>query len=171
MSTNGNVGKEEGTLTSRDVTHQLIVTSQRHRRVTEQCFKETGVHRAQHRVLMFLACDKFRSQVDLAKKLEVTPATVAVALKTLERDGLVVKTAGEKDSRANFVELTEKGRKVVDRSKDYFDYVDRMMYRGFTEDELKTLHGFLSRIYDNVEEIEITDNIQKQRMEGKDETV
>lgn len=161
--------KNDGVPVLNDVTHQLIVTSQRHRRVTEQCFKKTGVHPGQHRALMFLSCNKFRSQADLAKKLEVTPATLAVILKTLEKDGLVMKTAGEKDNRTKFVELTEEGKRVVEASKDYFDYVSRMMYQGFTGEELKTLCDFLSRIYDNMDVI--TENIRKQRMEGKDETV
>lgn len=165
-----NSENREDSITLRDVTHHLVVTSQMHRRISERCLKETGIHRAQHRLLMSLACEQFHSQVDLAKKLEVTPATIAVALKTMERDGLIKKTAGEKDNRAKFVELTKKGRQVVEDSKDYFAYVDSMMYCGFTEEELKTLCGFLERIYDNVAD-GMAENIQRGRTEGNDGTV
>lgn len=145
--------EKEAFKTPREVTHNLIITSQIHRRVIEQCLKETGIHRAQHRLLMSLACSCFSSQVDLAKKLEVTPATIAVSLKTLERDGLVTRTVGEKDNRTNFIELTEKGKKLVEDSKDYFDSVDHAMYTGFTGEEMVTLCSFLERIYDNMNRI------------------
>lgn len=66
---------------SRDITHRMIVMNQMHRRMLECNLEGTGIHRAQHRLLMTLAKHSFASQVELAKFLEISPATVAVALK------------------------------------------------------------------------------------------
>ena len=66
---------------SRDITHRMIVMNQMHRRMLECNLEGTGIHRAQHRLLMTLAKHSFASQVELAKFLEISPASVAVALK------------------------------------------------------------------------------------------
>ena len=50
------------------------------------------------------------SQRDVARTLRLSPATVAVSLKTLERDGYINRTADERDQRRNRVTLTDKGR-------------------------------------------------------------
>ena len=52
---------------SRDITHRMIVMNQMHRRMLECNLEGTGIHRAQHRLLMTLAKHSFASQVELAK--------------------------------------------------------------------------------------------------------
>lgn len=136
-----------------EVTHHMIVTMQMHHRMMEKNLDGTGVHRAQHRLLMTLSDGTFRSQVELAKHLEVTPATIAVSLKKLEQESLIRKTAKKEDNRANFVELTEKGKRMVENSRDFFDSVDQAMYQGFTQEELVLLCNYLDRIYDNMNQM------------------
>ena len=65
----------------------LIFVSQLHHRMLEKLVGATGLHRAQHRMLMTLADHEFESQSALANMLEISTATVAVSLKKLERDG------------------------------------------------------------------------------------
>ncbi len=136
-----------------EVTHHMIVTQQMHRRKLEKNLEGIGVHRAQHRLLMTLANGTFRSQVELARRLEVTPATIAVSLKKLEQDKLIRKTAKKEDSRVNFVELTEKGEKMVEDSRVFWDSVDEAMYQGFSQEELGLLCNFLDRIYNNMNQM------------------
>lgn len=57
---------------SRDITHRMIVMNQMHRRMLECNLEGTGIHRAQHRLLMTLAKHSFASQVELAKFLEIS---------------------------------------------------------------------------------------------------
>lgn len=161
--------KEKMAFRPSDVTHRMIVTNQMHRRMLEKNLDGTGIHRAQHRLLMTLACDQFRSQVELARKLEVSPAAIAVALKSLEKAGLISKTAKQEDNRVNFVELTQEGRKNVEESREFFDTLDQEMYRGFSEKEREELCSYLDRIYANMERM-ASEQI-KQRMEGNHETV
>lgn len=144
--------KQEKILTTREVTHQMIVTNQMHRRMLEYNLEGTGIHRAQHRLLMTLANTSFTSQVELAKYLEVSPAAIAVSLKALKKAELIKKTAKEEDNRINFVELTDKGRKIVEESCVFFDAMDEQMYQGFQEEELQLLYEFLERIYNNIQQ-------------------
>ena len=83
---------------SRDITHRMIVMNQMHRRMLECNLEGTGIHRAQHRLLMTLAKHSFASQVELAKFLEISPATVAVALKALKKSEYITQKMREEDS-------------------------------------------------------------------------
>lgn len=137
----------------KEVTHRMILTNQMHRRLVEKKLEGTGVHRAQHRLLMSLADNQFVSQVDLARHLEVTPATIAVSLKSMEKDGLICRKVKGEDNRANFVELTEKGKRIAEDSSEYFNSVDEQMYQGFSQEERKELSDYLDRVYDNMEQM------------------
>lgn len=145
-----------------EVTRRMILTNQMHKRMLENNLEGTGIHRAQHRLLMTLACDRCRSQVELARRLEVSPATIAVSLKSLEKAGLIRKQMHQEDNRAKFVELTEAGRKIVEDSRDFFDMLDQQMYQGFTREERKQLSYFLERMYENMQKA-----AEKQRQGGK----
>jgi len=132
----------------------MIFINQLHRKKMERLLEGTGLHRAQHRLLMTLSEGEFESQAELAAVLEISTATVAVSLKKLERDGYIQKTTKKDDSRAKFVSLTEKGEDVVARSREIFTYMDQSVIQGFSEEELVTLRKFLKQMYDNVKEIE-----------------
>lgn len=145
-------GREAGDMYEpREVTRRMILTNQMHMRMLEKNLEGTGIHRGQHRLLMTLACKPFRSQVELARKLEVTPATIAVSLKSLEKTGFIERRMRQEDNRVNFVELTERGRQIVEMSRDFFDMLDRQMYQGFSEDERIQFSHFLERIYQNMQ--------------------
>lgn len=144
---------ENRTLGSKEVTHRMIVTNQMHRRMLECNLENRGIHRAQHRLLMILNEKAFASQVELARYLEISPATIAVSLKALKRKGLIMQKIREEDNRRNFVELTEKGRKYVEESCEFFDTLDQQMYQGFTEEEKQKLCEYLDRIYANMQRL------------------
>lgn len=128
----------------------MVLVNQLHRKRLERMVEETGLHRAQHRLLMTLSHEKFSSQAELAKFLEVSTATVAVTLKKMEREGVIHKTCGKDDSRVNFVELTDKGREVVVQSYKIFEELDDIALQTFSEEEKDTLMRLLTKLYDNL---------------------
>ena len=143
---------EKDFLTQANPMKILIFVSQLHHRMLEKLVGATGLHRAQHRMLMTLADHEFESQSALANMLEISTATVAVSLKKLERDGYIQKKVKEGDSRANFIQLTERGKKVVESSREIFESMDKKAVRGFTDEELVLLRTFLGRMYENLSE-------------------
>lgn len=159
--------KQVSSFGPRDVTHRMIMTNQMHQRMMEKNLEGTGIHRAQHRLLMTLSNHCFVSQIELARHLGVTAATIAVSLKSMEREKLICRRAKKEDNRANFIEITEKGRHIIEESKEYFDMVDEQMYQGFSQEERKQLAEFLDRIYANMEQLAKQHN----RNGGKDATV
>ena len=94
------------------------------------------------------------SQRDVARTIRISPATVAVSLKTLERDGYVKRSADERDQRRNRVELTEKGRQAVEKCGESLRAVDERMLSGFTPEEKAQLTGFFTRMIDNLGGVE-----------------
>lgn len=145
--------KEADFLPVADPVKLLIFVSQMHRRTIEKLVGTSGLHQAQHRMLMTLSGHEFGSQSELAHMLDVSTATVAVSLKKLERDGYIHRGSKEDDSRANFVQLTDKGRQVVQSSRMIFDKIDKQVVKGFTEEELSLLESYLRRLYGNLSEI------------------
>lgn len=94
------------------------------------------------------------SQRDVARIMRISPATVAVSLKALERNGYVERFADERDQRRNRVTLTEKGRCAVEKCGESFRAVDERMLYGFTAEEKKQLTGFFTRMIDNLGGVE-----------------
>ena len=90
------------------------------------------------------------SQRDVARIMRVSPATVAVSLKTLERDGYVERSADEQDARRNRVALTDKGRAAVKLCGESFRAVDERMLSGFSPGEKEQRGGFLVRMTENL---------------------
>lgn len=94
------------------------------------------------------------SQRDVARTLRISPATVAVSLKPLERDGYVERSADERDQRRNRVTLTDKGRRAVELCGESFQAVDERMLSGFTPQEREQLTGFFTRMIENLGGVE-----------------
>lgn len=90
------------------------------------------------------------SQRDVARTLRLSPATVAVSLKTLERDGYVTRETERRDQRRNRVMLTDKGRQAVKQCGESFRAVDERMLAGFTEEECVQLTRFFVRMLENL---------------------
>ena len=128
----------------------MIRTDHMHRHLIDSRASELGIHRTQHRILMKLARhDKLLSQKELADWLDVTPAAVTVALRKLERDGYVEKALG-RDNRYNEVSITEKGRALVDRTRELFSATDKSLFEGFTKEELEHYIASLEKLEANI---------------------
>ncbi len=122
--------------------------------VRRECDRR-GISNKGHPLILFLLRkeDKAFSQQEIARSLGLKPPTVAIAIKRMEKAGLISKTADNTDQRFNRITITEKGRQAVDSSKAVFDYVDEVMLNGLTDTDYKQLHEVFSRIIINLESI------------------
>lgn len=138
-------------------TSLLRIHDHEHRRIIMQLVQQcTGISHSQHLLLMVLAHANFRSQKEIATRLNISPAAVTMSLKKLESEGYITKNTNPKDTRFNFVTLTEKGEGVVSFSRQLFADIDHELFEGFNEEELSVLNGYLTRILDNLKRIEET---------------
>jgi len=133
--------------------HKMLCLMKLHRKTLEHSLESTGVFQGQHRLLMNISDNPNRSQKELADRMEISTATVAISLKKLEKGGYVTRDTDINDTRFNQVVVTEKGRNVVEKSKQIFRDLDEKMFEGFSREEIERLMEYISRLTENVKKI------------------
>ena len=150
--------------------HTYISTDIMHRRAIERWATGAGMHRSQHRMLMYLSkCETTPSQKDLAKHFDISPAAVTVTLQKLEGDGYIErgKNVEKTDTRQNEIRITEKGRAEITETGKYFRLLDSQTFDGFESDEIETLISYLERIQKNLSSLEEKDSKNTSQTERK----
>ena len=111
-------------------------------------------------ILMHLyRCKDSISQKDIAKHFEISAAAVAVSLKKLEAGGYIKRKCSENDNRFNEIEITEKGKAVVDFSHCVFEQIDEKTFEGISDDELQTLVELLDKVLSNLKSMNEKEDI------------
>lgn len=90
------------------------------------------------------------SQRELARRLFLSPATVAVSLRTMERSGYVVRRVDECDQRRNLVSITEEGKHAVELCTQAFLAADARLLSDFSAGEKELLTVFFIRMLHNL---------------------
>ena len=134
----------------REAIDMMIKTDRMHKCMIDCRMRSLGIHRTQHRILIHLArYDKLPSQKELAHYLDVTPAAITGALKKIEKEGYVERTLGY-DNRYNELRITEKGKDIVNRTREIFSEVDASMFENFSGEELDTYISCLEKLQANI---------------------
>lgn len=137
-------------ISNKEIILQMINFNMRHRRIMQNYLEKTGVYQAQHRLLMEISDNKDASQKDIADSMDVSAATIATSLKKLEKGGYIIRERHEEDNRLNIIAITEKGKKVVEQSKQIFEMADRKVFEGFNDEEKHTLSKLLQKLNANL---------------------
>lgn len=108
------------------------------------------IYRSQHRLLMHLGKDPDCSQSELAARLDISPAAVAVSLNKLEKGGYIERKTNADDHRSNRLTITSKGEHIIQNSLQFFDDIDRGMFEGFSREEMEQFRVYLKRAHQNL---------------------
>ena len=128
----------------------MIITDRMHRHLIDFQAAKIGIHRTQHRILMHIARNnKLGSQKAIAEHIGVSSAAITGALQKLEQDGYIERNHGE-DGRFNEVAITEKGKKIVEETRQLFSTADISLFDGFTDKELDIYIENLTKIQENI---------------------
>lgn len=112
-----------------------------------------GLYRGQPPVLLMLSnSESGITQAQLAQELCVSPASVTVSLKRMEKAGLIERKPGENDARCNLVTLTDKGRVLLKEAEKLIGGIGERMFEGFSEEEIRVFTEFLCRLTKNLTE-------------------
>jgi DNA-binding MarR family transcriptional regulator len=103
---------------------------------------------AQYGLLFGLAGMCERSARDLAEHADLTPATVAQMLESLETHGLVTRTRSEQDRRVVLSSLTERGEQLVAERHAQMEPRWRAALDGFDDTELVIAARVMDRLAD-----------------------
>ena len=111
-------------------------------------------------ILMYLCrCKDKISQKDIAEHFEISPAAVAVSLKKLESGGYIMRRSAENDNRFNEIEITDKGKEIVEYSKNSFEVIDSKTFEGITDDNKQKLADLLDKVICNLKELSGKDDM------------
>ena len=144
----------------------------------DRFFDGIGLQRGRFPMLQVLLHHEGCTQIEIAEQLRISPASVAVTLRRMERDGLVQRRADTQDQRCKRIYGTEKAKEIARQSRDFFDALDAKMFEGLSEAEMETLGALLERIFDNIAGDEFRDlnpqtaflyDQQKEKMEETDD--
>ncbi len=120
------------------------------KRVIEKAINFTGLYPGQHRLLMMISFEPNLSQVEIANRMNITPAAAAVSIKKLEKEGYVIRSINKKDNRFNKLLITQKGNDIIENSKSIFAGTEEAMFNGFSNEELEHVSDFFNRMTENM---------------------
>lgn len=112
---------------------------------------EVGIYRGQPPIMGLLYQHDGMSQKEMASALNLSPATMTVTLKRMEKAGLVRREMDEHDQRILRVHLSEQGKQMWLKSADQIRCVTEELLEGFTPEEERQMREYLFRIARNME--------------------
>lgn len=128
--------------------------SRLHRHYETILLESLDLHFGQPPVLFALWSEDGQTQTDLGRKLALTPATITLTLRRMERDGWVVRRQDSRDMRVSRVYLTEKGWSVQNKVKEILSTVESNTFDGFTEADLDYLRNAFLKIKANLGKVD-----------------
>lgn len=116
----------------------------------ERSMNEIGLHSGQIFILFSLWNEDGRSQVDLAKKLNLTPPTVNKMIKSLSNNGFVRTQRGKKDARIVRVFLTDKGSEIRAQVEEQWKSLEMEFFSPLTDTEKLILFQISDKLKENI---------------------
>ncbi len=120
----------------------------------QKAIQSLGLHYGQPLMLMILLDKQPLNQKELACHMNVTPASVTVSVKRMEKSGWITKTPSEEDMRCTVIRLTEEGETLARRCREELERVDREKYVGFSLLEQEQLAEFFHRMNQNLQALD-----------------
>lgn len=118
----------------------------------QQMMGRKGLRYGQPLMLMILYDEQPICQTKLASLMNVTPASVTVSLKRMEKSGWIVKETNPDDMRYSVIRLTPAGEELAEYSRNEMERINRQQYVGFSEEELSQLYRFYERMNQNLQQ-------------------
>lgn len=115
--------------------------------------EEQGFCRSQPGIIHVLRHHNGLTQVELATKMNVTPATISAMLKRMERDDMIERRRSQEDQRVTHVYLTDRGQQQSDIVEVIFDEMNQKGFGNFTDEELKQAKNIFQKLIDNLGDI------------------
>lgn len=112
----------------------------------ERALAEFGITSPQFAVLTMLKAYPGLSGADLARVAVLTPQTVGVIIRNLERDGAIRKTPHPVHGRVLQWNLTRRGQTLLGRCRQRVNAVERRLMTGLSATAQATIRRWLSKV-------------------------
>jgi MarR family transcriptional regulator for hemolysin len=128
------------------LTYKAFVTA------LDRKLKGKGVSPAQFIALAHLVALGPISQVEVADRLSITPATAVRLVDRMERDGWVIRQSDPDDARVKLVAPTEKAKNIWDELSEEGRNLLDQAYTGVHPAELEMVKRVLARVRQNLKD-------------------
>lgn len=118
----------------------------------ERALAELGVTAPQFLVLTMLKAYPGLSGADLARVALLTPQTVGVIIRNLERDGAILKTPHPVHGRMLQWTLTPHGLDLLQKCRRHAQALERRLATGMSAKELATIRRWLAKVAADLQE-------------------
>lgn len=123
-------------------------------RVFERILSEKNIdafNGAQGRILYILWQKDGIPISELSKETGLATTTLTSMLDRMEAANLIYRDRGDKDRRKILIFLTDEAKGLEQEYNEVSEEIGRIYYKGFSQDEIEQLEGYLRRILSNVE--------------------
>ena len=116
------------------------------RRETERA----GFPQGYRRIVFHLSHNEKLTLNELVKLTHMKAPSISVQLQKMEQEKLITRETDENDMRKSYISLTEKGRECDNFFISKCKETEKVMFENFSEEEMKTLKGYLKKITENL---------------------
>ena len=92
-------------------------------------------------------------QKDLEKEVRISGATVSNTLQVMEREGLILRKAQDKDGRLKRIQMTPEAYQNHEKIERHMDWIGDRVLEGMSDAEVSELYRLLGILLKNLEEI------------------
>lgn len=136
-----------GTLGMQIMTLNLLRRNLTHKKIAQYGCE---LQRGQLPVLEVIVKHPGITQAEAASMLMVTPASIALSTKRLQKSGFIEKTTDPENRRCNLLKATPSGEQATKDACRCFDEVDAVSFAGFTDEELNAYRTMTQRMIRNL---------------------
>ncbi len=117
-----------------------------------QALRNYGLTCTQFDIAAYLAkhADRQNTLSDISAHFGVRHTSVIHVLKILEKKGFIYKSTSH-DARSKIIVLSEYGQQIISEVSEKGSLLNKIIFRGLSEEELHLLEKMLKQIYENLE--------------------
>lgn len=112
----------------------------------EQSMRQAGLHSGQIFVLISLWNEDGQTQIDLSRKLNLTPPTINKMIKSLSNSGFISTRRSKTDARKVRVCLSDKGKEVRVKVEEQWQGLENHFFSPLTETEKLILQQVFGKL-------------------------
>lgn len=120
------------------------------RREHNKAWAEHGLFSGQQDILFALIIREGMTLKEIARQLEISPATASVSVKRMEKTGFIIKKADECDARIVRLYPTQKAKDTAGKVKSFIDITEREMHRELSAEQAQLLCDALDTVIENL---------------------
>lgn len=115
--------------------------------------KENDLTFSQMEILFYLEKhdDHAINQQELCDAVQVSHPTMIGLINRMEEKDLVVRRTDPLNRRSRYIEMTQKSQEILRQTRERRHRNDRMLVKGFTDEETKELNRLLGMVYRNMQ--------------------